>query len=205
MTIHGRHVSVANKSEPAEAMAVMENLPQSQETPPTNKDGEMKRTALWVLVLCLGSAGVVFALRTQERQIAKAPAAAATPTPPTKAASEPPPGKSVHTFADEKEMEQFAQVWRQRQAAMLRSDVLGSYLKQEQQTLNQINEELLSKYSLDVSKAYTLDTEHKTLIEREGPPPGQAPGGTEGKLATPPVANKPPYLESVDSPAAKKP
>ena len=154
----------------------------------------MKRTALWVLVLCLGSAGVVFALRAQERQIAKAPVAASTPTPPAKAATAPPPGKAVHTFADETEMEQFAQVWRQRQAAMARSAVLESYLTQEQQTLKQINEELMSKYSLDINKAYTLDTEHKTLIEREGPPPGQAPGAMPGQAPAQPAA-----------PAAKKP
>ena len=175
----------------------MDGLPQSQGTPQTNKDGEMKRTALWVLVLCLGSAGVVVALRAQERQIAKAPAAAATPTPPSKAASAPPPGKSVHTFADEAEMEQFAQVWRQRQAAMARSAVLESYLTQEQQTLKQINEELMSKYSLDINKAYTLDTEHKTLIEREGPPPGQAPGAAGGVGGSAPAQPVPP--------AAKKP
>ena len=173
----------------------MGTVPQSQETPPTNKDGEMKRTAFWVLVLCLGSAGVVFALRAQERQIAKAPATASTPTPPSKVASEPPPGKSVHAFADEAEMEQFAQVWRQRQAAMARSAVLESYLTQEQQTLKQINEELLSKYSLDINKAYTLDTEHKTLIEREGPPPGQPPGTAAGSASAQPP----------DSPVAKKP
>ena len=128
--------------------------------------------------------------------VAKAPVAASTPTPPAKAASEPPPGKSVHTFADEKEMEEFAQVWRQRQAAMARSAVLESYLTQEQQTLKQVNEELLSKYSLDINKAYTLDTEHKTLIEREGPPPGQGPGpAAVGAAPAQPPA----------SPVAKKP
>lgn len=155
----------------------MDGSPESQGTPPTNKDGDMKRMALWVLGLCVASAGLVFALRAQERQIAKAPAAASTPAAPAKTPAEPPPGTVVHTFADETEMEQFAQIWRQRQAALARSAVLESYLVQEQQALKQITEELLSKFSLDVAKAYTLDTERKTLVEREGPPPGAPEAG----------------------------
>ena len=175
----------------------MESAPESQRTPPTNKDGDMKRTLLWVLGLCVASASVVMALRAQERQIAKAPPAAAAPASPSssKASTQPPPGKSVHTFADQTEMEQFAQVWRQRQAALARSAVLESYMTQEQQTLKQINEELLSKYSLDVSKAYTLDAEHKTLIEHEGPPPGQGSASSAGQ---PPAA-------APAAPAAPKP
>ena len=163
-----------------------DTAPGSQDTSQTNKDGEMKRTALWVLVLCVASGGVVFALRAQERQIAKAPVAAAAPA---KAAEQAPQGKSVHTFADQTEMEQFAQIWRQRQAALARSAVLESYIAQEQQALKQINEELMTKYSLDVNKAYTLDAEHKVLLEREGPPPGQdAAASVAGQ---PPAAPKP--------------
>ena len=136
----------------------------------------MKRTALWVVGLCVASAGVVFALRAQERQIAKASAVAAAAAPaPAKTPAQPPTGKTVHTFADQTEMEQFAQVWRQRQAALARSAVLESYLAQEQQTLKQINEELMSKYSLDVNKAYTLDAEHKVLLEHEGRRPVRKP------------------------------
>ena len=161
-----------------------DTAPGSQDTSQTNKDGEMKRTALWVLVLCVASGGVVFALRAQERQIAKAPAAAAAA--PAKAPEQPPQGKSVHTFADQPEMEQFAQVWRQRQAALARSAVLESYIAQEQQALKQINEELMSKYSLDVNKAYTLDAERKVLLEREGPPP--APGQEAASAAGQPQA-----------------
>ena len=169
----------------------MESSPESQETAPTNKDGDMKRTALWVVGLCVASASVVFALRAQERQIAKAPAAAAAPAP-AKTPEQPPKGKSVHTFADQTEMEQFAQVWRQRQAALARSAVLESYLAQEQQALKQINEELMTKYSLDVNKAYTLDTEHKTLLEHEGPPPGQEAASAAGQPPVPPAATPKP-------------
>ena len=172
----------------------MESSPESQETAPTNKDGDMRRTALWVVGLCVASAGVVFALRAQERQIAKAPAAAAAPAAPapSKTPEQPPQGKTVHTFTDQTEMEQFAQVWRQRQAALARSAVLESYMTQEQQMLKQMNEELLSKYSLDVAKAYTLDAEHKTLIEHEGPPPGQEAASAAGQPPVPPAATPKP-------------
>ena len=173
----------------------MESSPESQETAPTNKDGDMKRTALWVVGLCVASASVVFALRAQERQIAKAPAAAAAAAPaapaPAKTPGQPPQGKAVHTFADQTEMEQFAQVWRQHQAALARSAVLESYMAQEQETLKQINGELMSKYSLDVAKAYTLDAEHKVLLEREGPPPGQEAAAAGQAPAQPPVAAAP--------------
>ena len=161
----------------------------SPESPAANKDGEMKRTLVWVVGLCVASLGVVFALRAQERQIAKAPAApasaASTPAQPPAA---PPAGTVVHTFADQTEMEQFAQVWRQRQAALARSAVLESYLSQEQQALKQISEELLNKYHLNVDKAYTLDTERKALLEREGPPPGQEAAAMPGQ---PPAAAAP--------------
>ncbi|MBI3325054.1 MAG: hypothetical protein HYZ92_07215 [Candidatus Omnitrophica bacterium] len=142
------------------------------------------------LVLIVGAAAVsvvlTLALQAQEKQ-ATPPASASHPAHPAASAS-PPAGTVVYTFSDEAQMREFAQAWTKRQASLTRMAVLQGYLTQEQASLGQLNEEMLSKYHLDVKKNYSLDTERKVLLEREEP--AQPPTGDAAKSQPP--ANAPP-------------
>jgi hypothetical protein len=135
----------------------------------------MKQPMWGVVAAAVASAIVVVALQAQEHRLAKAP-----PQPSTQAAEE--KGEVVFTFPDEAAMQTFATQWQQRQAMMARMAVLQDYWKQEQANLAQLNQQLLTDYHLDVSKAYTLDRDKRVLIERapnadataaspEAPPP----------------------------------
>ncbi|MBI3311901.1 MAG: hypothetical protein HYZ88_00015 [Candidatus Omnitrophica bacterium] len=149
----------------------------------------MKRQGLWLSLLGVGIVGtmLVVTLQAQERQAA--PAAKAQPasekgspsTPSSAASSQ--PEKVAYTFTDDAQIQQFAQMWQQRQLALTRMAVLQDYFNKEQESLTKMNAEFSSKYNLDVNKNYTLDAQRKALVERELPPEqpgqpqlGQAPG-----------------------------
>ncbi len=142
----------------------------------------MRRAALWLFGAGVTSAALMFALRAQEQASAAtkakdnppAAAAAATPAAATPAAPE---GKVAFTFTDENQMKQFAELWQQRQAAMTKMAILQGYWNQEQGSLAKVNQELLSKYNLDVNKNYSFDAKKKVIVERETPPE-QAQGTT---------------------------
>ena len=130
----------------------------------------MKRAALWVFGVGVTSAALMFALRAQEQASAATkakdnpPAAAAAAAPASTPAA--PEGKVAFTFTDENQMKQFAQLWQQRQAAMTKMAILQGYWNQEQGSLAKVNQELLSKYNLDVNKNYSFDAQKKVIVER---------------------------------------
>ena len=99
------------------------------------------------------------------------------------APSQPPAGQVVYTFEDKDKMEAFARMWQQRQAVLLRMSVLNAYWSEEQTAITRLNEQISTQYHVDVSKSYTLDTEHRTLIERPAPPPQP----TQAAQPTPPA------------------
>ena len=142
----------------------------------------MKRPLTLILVAGLVSVLLTLALQAQEKAApAATPSKPAAATPAT-APAVPPTGTVVYTFPDETQMREFAQMWTKRQAALTRMAVLQGYLNVEQAALGQLNEELLSKYHLDVKKNYSLDTERKVLLEREQP---AAEAAQEGQNALP--------------------
>lgn len=86
--------------------------------------------------------------------------------------SQAPVGKVVHTFEDEAKLKEFAALWQQHQAHMLRSALLEDYWNSEQAHLTQLNNQLNSQYGLDAEKSYLLNPDRKVILERETPPPG---------------------------------
>ena len=148
----------------------MDESPQSG--PPTSqgptqgaKDTNMKRIMLWVVGVAVAGGALVWALQAQEQQ-ANPTAPQATPAAPAAGAPAAGPETIAFTFADDAQMQQFAQTWGQRQGVLTRMAVLQAYWNQEQAGLTQLNQELLSKYNLDVNKNYTLDTNRKALVEQ---------------------------------------
>ena len=120
----------------------------------------MKRSLLWLVGAGIASVALVLALEAQEQKTGNPP----TPSP------APAEGKAVFTFADEAQMQQFAQLWQQRQAILTRMAVLKSYWDQEQPTLAQLDQQLLTQYNLDVNKNYSLDPDRRVLLEQPTPP-----------------------------------
>lgn len=140
----------------------------------------MKRATLWIVGAGVVSVALMLALRAQEQQ-AQAPA-------PEGVSVTPAEERAAFTFTDEAQMQQFAQLWQQRQGMITRMAVLQAYFSQEQASLAQVNQLLLSQYNLDVTKNYTLDPQRKVLIEREAAPEqplqvGQAQPPTEQPAA----------------------
>ena len=173
----------------------------------------MKRQGLWLSLVGVGIVGtaLMVTLQAQERQNSPAaktqpqtsdksqPAPAKAPSSPSAATQAPgassQPEKVAFTFTDDAQIQQFAQMWQQRQMTLTRMAVLQDYFNKEQESLTKMNGEFSSKYNLDVNKNYTLDAQRKALVERETPPeqPGQ---GQMGQMqGQPPVA----------PPAPKKP
>ena len=149
----------------------------------------MKRTALWIVGAGVASVALMLALRAQERQ-ASTPAPAASPS--SESAAE---ENVIFTFSDEDQMRQFAQLWQQRQNAMTRMTVLQSYWNDEQASLGQLNQQLLSQYKVDAGQnhAYTLDPDRKVLIERPAPAGAAAqPGETPSLPTTTPIPSTTP-------------
>ena len=127
----------------------------------------MKRPFLGFGVVVLVSLALVWALHAQERNTRDT-----SPGQPTAEA----PGAEdqiAFTFADEAQMQVFAQLWQQRQVMMTRMAVLQSYFQQEQSGLSQLNQQLLAQYNLDVMKNYRLDPDRKVLLELPTPPAEQ--------------------------------
>ena len=153
----------------------------------------MKRVTVWIVGAGIASVPLMFSLQAKERR-SKAPAPA-EPASTTQPAPTAPPEQVAFTFTDETQMQQFAKLWQQRQAAITRMAVLQVYWDQEQAGLQLANEQLLSQYNLDVSKNYTLNTERKILIERETPPVeptaqlGQTPAQTQAASSAKKNAN----------------
>lgn len=131
----------------------------------------MKRTLAWVIGV--GCAGVVLALvlRGQSREDTTAVAQQAKEAAQPAAAAKPSePEKIVFTFENDEKMNEFTNLWQQRQAMILRMTVLQSFWNEEQVRLAQLNQQLADQYKVDVTKNYYLDGQRRVLIERETPP-----------------------------------
>lgn len=117
------------------------------------------------------------------------PAAAAPTTPPVV------PGAGegetiVHTFENDAKLQEFKQLWEQRQAVILRMTVLKAYWDNEQTTRTKLNDLFAQEYNLDASKDYVLDAKRSVILEREAsaepsqpaaplePPPSATPSST---------------------------
>lgn len=155
------------------------------------KDTNMKRLILWGGAIAIIGGVMVWALQAQEQQQANPPAQqpAATAEAPAAPAG---PETIAFTFADDAQMQQFAQVWGQRQGVLTRMTVLQAYWNQEQTGLTQLNQELLSKFNLDVNKNYTLDTDRKVLVEQPLTPEQVAAQAAVAGGTTPGQADQPP-------------
>ena len=81
----------------------------------------------------------------------------------------------VFTFADDAQIQQFAQLWQQRQATLTKLAVLRTYETQEDSALKQLNDQLTSQFHVDTMKSYALDTKRKVLVERPQPEQPVAP------------------------------
>lgn len=150
----------------------------------------MKRLIMWVGGIVVVGGIAVWALQAQEQQAN--PPAAQAPAQPAQTAEVPPaaPETVAFTFTDDPQMQQFAQTWGQRQGVLTRMAVLQAYWNQEQAGLTQLNQELLSKYNLDVNKNYTLDTDRKALIEQPLTPEQVAAQAAVAGGATPGQADQ---------------
>lgn len=142
--------------------------------------GLMKRATLWTIGAGVTAVALMIALRAQEQPGGK--------TEPAKEAATS-ADKIAFTFSDEQKMQEFAQIWQQRQVVLTRMAVLQSYWNVEQGGLNETNKQLLEKFNLDVNKNYTLDTDRKVLVEREAAPQptqlGQPPATTPAPPTSP--------------------
>ena len=99
-------------------------------------------------------------------------------------------GTVIYTFPDETSLQEFAGLWKQRQALLLRVTMLESYWNGEQAVLSQLNDQLTSGYSLDLEQNYTIDAERRVLIEQaavttaeeETETEEEAPGSDEERI-----------------------
>lgn len=147
-----------------------------------NGGGAMKRVALWMVTVGLVGFVAVVSCQAKERK----PKSESAPQPAVQQTPQPPP---VFTFATDEEMQEFAKLWQQRQAALTRMSVLHGYWTQEQTSAEQITQELASKYHLDPAKTYTLDVPRKALVEVERKEPAPASEQTSpSTLGQPPAA-----------------
>ncbi len=130
----------------------------------------MKRTAAWVVAFgCATTLVMATAESAKEAKGApKSPPAAPAPKAAPAAAAKP-AEKIAYTFSDQAKVEEFAKLWQQRQATVLRMTVLRSYFQEEQATLEKLNDQFAKSYNLDVTKNYRFDSERKVIIEVEGP------------------------------------
>jgi hypothetical protein len=149
----------------------------------------MKRVGLWVVGAGVTSVALMLALRAQEQQAGKA---ATAPSQAAASAAAPGNEKIAFTFADDTQLQQFAQLWQQRQATLAKMAVLQSYWREEQGNLNKVSQELLARYNIDVSKNYQFDPTRKVLIEREAAPQppaelGGAPAPVQGQSQADPA------------------
>ncbi|GEM_PF-6408631 len=103
-----------------------------------------------------------------------------------------PPETVVHTFTDEAQMTAFAELWRQRQSAVLRMSVLQAYWNEEQAVITQVNGRLTQDYHVDPAKNYSLDTQRRVLLEQPAPAtePGPVGQGSPSAAGGVPAAPK---------------
>lgn len=141
----------------------------------------MKRMAVWIVAL--GTLSLVLALGCE----AKERKPKANKQPPAPVVQEPPAAPPVFSFTAEEEMQQFAKLWQQRQAAITRMSVLQAYWNDEQRGVEKVTQELATKYNLDPAKTYTLDIPRKALVEVPTPPT-PAPNA-QPDSAVPPAAS----------------
>ena len=124
----------------------------------------MKQILPWIVAGAVG-AGAGFWLRGSQPE--NSPASAQAKARAIKESMGPPPGETVvHTFADDAQVKDFARIWQQRHAIVVRASALETYWNTEQTILGQLNSQLGSRYGLDATKTYTLNTDQRTLIER---------------------------------------
>lgn len=153
----------------------------------------MKRAVIIIVGACFISAGLMLALRAQEQQAgaksatttvaANAASAEQISRPGAAAATGAKDGKVAFTFADDNQLQQFAQLWRTRQAILTRMATLQAYWKQEQAALDTANSQFQSQYNIDVNKNYRFDPEKKVLVEQETP--AEQPPSLTGQPSTP--------------------
>ena len=135
----------------------------------------MKRSVAWGIGVGCVALGLVFVLRNQEQTASVAIAApAAKEAAPAPAAATPDapaaPEKIVYTFPDQPKMQEFGQLWQQRQGMLIRMSVLQAYWKEEESRLTDLNKKLTDTYQIDPTKSYSLNTDRRVLIEQETPP-----------------------------------
>lgn len=135
----------------------------------------MKRSVWGIAGILIAVVALIVGLQLQEKRLnAQQPnEGQATPAAPTSGEE-----TIAYTFSDEAQMQEFGQLWRQHQEVRIRMAVLQGYLTQEQAALAQLNQQFLSKYNLDVTKNYSLDTDRKVILERPAsatPEPGAQP------------------------------
>lgn len=147
--------------------------------PPQQKDeNEMKRTLVWLVGAVFVSAGLVWALQTQEQQAGMAGNAPA-------AAGGQPAEKIAYTFTDDDQVTEYQTMLGRRQDVLIRMQVLQDYFAEEQERLKRVNDDIIAKYKLDSSKVYFLDTQRKVLLEREAPAEPEAGIGAPAAAGTP--------------------
>ena len=157
----------------------------------------MKRAIPVIVVGCLGVAAG-FWLRGQEHV---APTSEQAKARAIQSAMTPRPGEKIaHTFTDETQVRQFANLWQQRSGMLMRIAMLESYANNEQATLTRIDTQFQSQYSVDPSKNYSLNTAQRTIVERQAPSapaqeapaqPAAAPAAKSAKVEQPAPATAP--------------
>jgi hypothetical protein len=143
----------------------------------------MKQVVPVLLAIGLVGAGAVFVMKAQQQPQASRLA-------PTKAQvieaglTSGAPEKVVHRFEGEDQLKQFATLWQQRQASLLRMAMIEGYWNTEQGSFNQLNQQLSSQYNIDPAKTYVFSPEQRSIIERNEPAPADPAAAAQ---ATPPA------------------
>lgn len=94
-------------------------------------------------------------------------------------------GNVVYTFADEASLNEFQELWRQRQGLLLRMSVLEAYWDEGQAALAELDRQLASRYQLDLMKNYVYDSERKAIVEQASVPPASLGAPLAPELAQP--------------------
>ena len=154
----------------------------------------MKRIMTWGLGIGLTGAALAVWLSGQNRPsaiaIAEPVAQKAAPAQPAQPASaaQAEKEKIVYTFENDEKMKEFETLWRKRQAVIVRMTVLQSYWNDEQGGLVELNNKLTTDYKVDIKKNYSLDTQHRVLIEREETPQSTEAPATPAATSAAPAA-----------------
>ncbi len=158
----------------------------------------MRRLHRWSLTVgcVMATLGVALRAHSEDQTTPGSPPPMAAPqaAQPEAASAPVAPERAVYTFADEAKMREFAAIWQQRQALLVRMSVLQAYWDEERAALGTLNEQLQKTYSLDVSKSYVLDTDRRVLVEREAPAGSSITPGIDASaqaIAAPPSSPQP--------------